>query len=549
MQDFSLAMFLAGVAVFIFGMSLLEEALRMLASRSFKKFLQNQTNHKLRAIVGGVVVTGILQGSSVVLLMVLSFVGAGIMSFRNALAVMLGSNLGSTFSNWMVALVGFKLNLEEISYPILAIALVGFLFKNKKVKAINRFLIGFALLFVGLEWMKGSVSHLVQQFDLTPYLVYSYYWFIVIGFIITSLVQSSSAMVAISLTALYNRVLPFEAAACMVLGAELGTTLKLVIGSLGGLPDKKRVALGNFIFNFATIIISIGLLPSIMTLLFETWSIQDPLIALVVFQTVINLAGIVLFYPFLGSFASFLERRYVAQGDEAITQYIRQSAQPFSNEALPLARQETIRLFRHALDFNRYALGIHNGSTAQSWLQRLKVFAVGGDTHEDAYKRLKILQGEILEYLAELPREDMKQQEVEQAAVLLTASREIVHAAKNIKDSIHNWQDLESSSNDHLHQIYLYRKEEEARLLDSLQTLLVQSNDLVVQEKLEQWQSENRERHQKDIESVMQLLKEEKITELDASTLLNLYRELYSSHKALVAALADLHELVNTTGA
>ncbi|MFZ5971568.1 MAG: Na/Pi cotransporter family protein [Bacteroidota bacterium] len=549
MQDFSLAMFLAGVAVFIFGMSLLEEALRMLASRSFKKFLQNQTNHKLRAIVGGVVVTGILQGSSVVLLMVLSFVGAGIMSFRNALAVMLGSNLGSTFSNWMVALVGFKLNLEEISYPILAIALVGFLFKNKKVKAINRFLIGFALLFVGLEWMKGSVSHLVQQFDLTPYLVYSYYWFIVIGFIITSLVQSSSAMVAISLTALYNRVLPFEAAACMVLGAELGTTLKLVIGSLGGLPDKKRVALGNFIFNFATIIISIGLLPSIMTLLFETWSIQDPLIALVVFQTVINLAGIVLFYPFLGSFASFLERRYVAQGDEAITQYIRQSAQPFSNEALPLARQETIRLFRHALDFNRYALGIHNGSTAQSWLQRLKVFAVGGDTHEDAYKRLKILQGEILEYLAELPREDMKQQEVEQAAVLLTASREIVHAAKNIKDSIHNWQDLESSSNDHLHQIYLYRKEEEARLLDSLQTLLVQSNDLVVQEKLEQWQSENRERHQKDIESVMQLLKEEKITELDASTLLNLYRELYSSHKALVAALADLHEPVNTTGA
>ncbi len=111
---------LGGLAIFMFAMSLLEESLRELAGRPFKKFLQNQTSNKIKAIAGGAIVTGVLQSSSVVLLMVLSFVGAGIMSMRNALAVTLGANLGSTLSGWIVATVGFKVSLDAISYPALA---------------------------------------------------------------------------------------------------------------------------------------------------------------------------------------------------------------------------------------------------------------------------------------------------------------------------------------------------------------------------------------------------------------------------------------------
>ena len=137
---------LAGIAIFIFAMNLLEDSLKHLAGRPFKKFLQNQTNHKLRAIAGGTIVTAVLQSSSVVLLMVLSFVGAGIMNMRNALAVTLGANLGTTLDSWIVATLGFKVELDAISYPVLAISLlIRVLFPaNIQIKHLTHFLICFS---------------------------------------------------------------------------------------------------------------------------------------------------------------------------------------------------------------------------------------------------------------------------------------------------------------------------------------------------------------------------------------------------------------------
>jgi phosphate:Na+ symporter len=542
-SDFSLAMFLAGIAIFIFGMSLLEDALKQLAGRPFKKFLQRQTTHKLRAVAAGTVVTALLQGSSVVLLMILSFVGAGIMTLRNALGVMLGANLGSTFNNWIVAWIGFKLNLEIFSYPLLALALVGFLFKSKTIKAITRFLIGFGLLFIGLEWMKTSVLGLVNNFDLSLFFSYSPYWFILIGFFVTSLVQSSSATMAIGLAALHNQVIPFESAACLVLGAELGTTLKLVLGALGGIPDKKRLAFGNFIFNLATLILATAFLRPLVDLVFNVFQVKDALIALVLFQSLVNLAGIVLFYPALGFFANFLESRFNGTDEDQLTRYIKQTTQPFLDVALSLARQETIRLFRHALDFNRHALGIVQKNMERKWYEELKELATSITTPEEAYKKLKMLQGEILEYLAELPGSEMNEAELEQSAKLLTVSRDIIHSAKNIKDITHNWHDMEASSNDILHELYLQTRKEESEIFDELQRLLVEADVMAIPDAFENMNEVNRQRHKQAIEQVMALLKGEEITELDASTLLNLFRELYSCHKALTSSLSVLHEI------
>jgi phosphate:Na+ symporter len=542
--DFSIAMFLGGIAVFIFGMSLLEDSLKILAGRSFKKFLQQQTENKFRAIIAGIAVTGVLQGSSVVMLMVLSFVGAGIMSLRNALAVMLGSNLGSTLNNWIVAWVGFKLNLETFSYPLLALALIGFLFKSPKVKAFTNFLFGFALLFIGLEWMKSSVFQLVQNFDLSPYLSYHPYWFIIIGFLVTSMVQSSSVTVAISLSALYGKAISFEVAACLVLGAELGTTLKLIIGSTGGIPDKKRLALGNFIFNLVSLLLAASFLWPLIDLVLVVMNVKDPLIGLVLFQSLINVMGIIVFYPLLGLFANFLDKRYRAEGDEQITKYLKTSAHPFVEEALPLARQETMRLFLHTLDFNREVLGIgQKTSTNKPWTDNLRALAKSFGSRKDSYKSLKMLQGEILEYLAELNSKEMNEVEIEYSANLLTVSRDIIHAAKNVKDIAHNWNDINASSNDALHGLYQQTKSEEIKIFDELQRLLVGGDGTLLQEKLDSLLEDNRNRHKKIIEEVMRLLKSDRISELDASTLLNLFREFYSCHKALISSLTALHAL------
>ena len=113
---------LAGVGIFLLGMSFLEDALRKLAGRSFKLFLRNQTTNKFKAIAGGAIVTGVLQSSSVVNLMVLAFVGAGVITMQNALAVILGSNIGTTLTSWLVASLGFAFNIELFSLPIVGIA-------------------------------------------------------------------------------------------------------------------------------------------------------------------------------------------------------------------------------------------------------------------------------------------------------------------------------------------------------------------------------------------------------------------------------------------
>jgi phosphate:Na+ symporter len=198
---------LAGVAIFLLGIKFLEESLQELAGRRFKLFLKRQTENKIKAITGGAVVTAVLQSSSVVSLMVLAFVGAGIIHMQNALAIILGANLGTTVSNWIVALVGFKVNIENIALPVTGLAGLGYVIFNKSSPLYNwsRFLFGFSFLFVGLGYIKTGIGDIVQQVDLTQYENSPIIVFFLVGFIITTIIQSSSATMAITLSAFICR--------------------------------------------------------------------------------------------------------------------------------------------------------------------------------------------------------------------------------------------------------------------------------------------------------------------------------------------------------
>ena len=249
---------LAGVGLFLFSMYLLEESLRNLSGRNFKILLQRITKNRLGAVSGGVIVTGILQSSSMVSIMVLAFIGAGVFTMKNAMAIILGANLGSTFNFWLVATLGFKVNMEVIAYP--AVCLGGMLliiFSNSKaVKNISYFLFGFGLLFIALSFMKTAMEEQAKDFDFSKYAEMPLVIFLLIGFIITLVVQSSSVTMALTLSALHAGALSFPAAAAIGLGAETGTTIKIMVGAIGGNASKKRVALGNIIFNVCLTILA-----------------------------------------------------------------------------------------------------------------------------------------------------------------------------------------------------------------------------------------------------------------------------------------------------
>ena len=157
----------------------------------------------------------------------------------------MGSNLGTTLDSWVVAIFGFRVEIERLSYPILAIALVGFIFfrNRSRIRHISEFLVGFSLLFLGLAWMKQSATGLADPSILQNITSRSPYLFIPIGFLFTVIIQSSSATMAIALTTLHSGLIPLEHAAAMVIGSELGTGVKIILGAVGGIPDKKRGAM------------------------------------------------------------------------------------------------------------------------------------------------------------------------------------------------------------------------------------------------------------------------------------------------------------------
>ena len=254
---------LAGIAIFLLGMHFLEEALKRLTGRSFKLFLKKSTSGKPAAIAGGAIVTAVLQSSSVVNLMVLAFVGAGVLTMHNALAIMLGSNLGTTVSSWIIVIVGFQLNVESFALPVIGISGIAMMLVDKDSRWHKgcTFFFGFGFLFFGLSFIRTSIEQTVQQLDLSILNEKPAILFVLAGLIITSLIQSSSATVAIVLSALHVNAISLFAAMAIVLGSEIGTTVKLILASLKGVAVKKRVALGNLLFNVINALLIFIFLP------------------------------------------------------------------------------------------------------------------------------------------------------------------------------------------------------------------------------------------------------------------------------------------------
>lgn len=174
--------------------------------------------------------------------MVLAFVGAGVFTMKNALAIILGANLGTTLDSWVVATLGFKTNIEVIAYPAVFIGgLLLILFgKRKSIKYLSYFLFGFGLLFIGLAFMKTAMEAQVKSFAFAQYAEMPSIIFLAIGFLITLLVQSSSVTMALTLTALHTGAVTFPIAAVIVLGSETGTTIKLLLSGIGGTASKKE---------------------------------------------------------------------------------------------------------------------------------------------------------------------------------------------------------------------------------------------------------------------------------------------------------------------
>lgn len=527
--------FFAGLGLFLYGMNLLEHVLKKVSGRSFKLFLKKYTQSLFKSIVGGTLITGLLQSSSVVSLLVLAFVGAGIITFRNALGVILGSNLGTTLTSWIVATVGFKLSIESFSLPVIACTAIAMFFvhRRKKIYNILRIFFSIGILFLGIGFMKTGAESLAGTFDLGVLMQYNILVFVLAGFILTIIIQSSSASVAIALTALNAHAIGLTAAAAFVIGSELGTTIKIVLVASNGSSDKKRVAWGNFTFNVTTTFVAYLTLPWLLYFIQEVISIHDSLIALVFFQSAINLLTIILFLPIINPFARWLEGRF-KKDVEHETSFISRDSPIVGELVMDALFHETELLIKKAVEFHYRVLSQYSQT---GFLQSL---TQASDTIENLYERLKKIEGEILHYYSTLLPEDFDREQHDVVNQYITAVRHTIHAAKSVKDIQHNLKDLSNSGNDALHGHYATLQKDWDEFDASFDRLLTITNTKLLFEKLTLAMKVAFSTQLKRNTEIIMALKERRLTEIDASTLMNVEREVLSGKKSLLRALSHL---------
>ena len=522
-------------------MHLVEVSLKNLSGRSFKLFLQKITKNNIGAVAGGTIITAILQSSSMVSLMVLAFVGAGVFTMKNAMAIILGANLGTTVASWLVATLGFKTNIEIIAYP--AVCVGGFLlilFENRKTtKYLAYFILGFGLMFIGLSFMKTAMESQVQHVDFSQYTNMPLIAFLFIGFLVTLILQSSSVTMILTLSALHAGAIDFPMAAAIVLGGETGTIIKIIVSAIGGNATKKRVALGNLLFNICITVIVFALLKPILYLITDIIKIKDPLIGLVSFSTLINLLAIIVFLPLLDLFTKFLEC-FFKNNDDSVSSFISHASIAEPETALDLFQRETIYFIHNSMLHNLELFNIETKSLEEN-SEFKKVSETDNflsKTKVEKYEFLKQLQGELQAFYLKL-RAKLQDQQQAELNQMISAVRSAMHAVKSVKDIGTNIKNLRESSKDIKYNFFMHHKKETESLYIKLHNYL----GLTKKAKFEQLQ-ELFNSIQKNYSSALNNFYTEaqnaSIESIDITTVINFNRELFTSNKAMLMAIKEI---------
>ncbi len=249
------------LGLFLYGMKLMSEALQKVAGGKMRQILATMTNNRIKGVLTGFLVTTTIQSSSATTVMVVSFVNAGLLSLIGAVGVIMGANIGTTVTAWIISLLGFKISLSFLSLPLIGISFPFFFSRSSIKKSWGEFIIGFAILFLGLQFLKESVPDInnnatalsfISSFSDLGYI--SVLIFVIIGTVLTVIIQSSSATMALTLVMVYNGLIPFELAAAMVLGENIGTTITANIAAVVANVSAKRAARAHFIFNIFGVI-------------------------------------------------------------------------------------------------------------------------------------------------------------------------------------------------------------------------------------------------------------------------------------------------------
>ncbi len=317
---FDLLQVLGALAFFVYGMKVMSDGIQRAAGSQLRNILRTMTKNRYLGVFTGFLTTAVVQSSSATTVMTVSFVNAGLLTLVESAGVMMGANIGTTITGWLVSILGFKVKLNVLSIPLFAFG-VPMLFSNKgKFKYWGEFLVGFAILFLGLSYLKGAVPDIKGNTEIlaffqnfTEWGIFSRIFFVFVGAFVTIIIQSSSAAMAVTLTMCAQSWLPFDVAAAMILGENIGTTITAELASMIGNVSAKRSARIHSMFNIIGVTWMVIFMPVLLPILANTvqflFGIENPYtsandmpIGLSAFHTAFNLTNVIVliwFVPWL----------------------------------------------------------------------------------------------------------------------------------------------------------------------------------------------------------------------------------------------------------
>ncbi|WP_420317777.1 Na/Pi cotransporter family protein [Ekhidna sp.] len=353
---------LGALGFFIYGMKVMSEGIQKVAGSKMRNILSSMTSNRFKGVFTGFTITSLVQSSSATTVLVVSFVNAGLLSLTESIGVIMGANIGTTITAWLISIVGFKVKIATYALPIIAIGFPLMFFNRERLKFWGEVLVGFALLFMGLALLKDSVPDLKANPEILEFLsrytdlgYLSILLFVLIGTGLTVVVQSSSAAMALTLVMANNGWIPFELAAAMVLGENIGTTITANLAALVGNVHAKRAALSHLIFNlFGVLWILILIRPALNLVdwyLVSSGSASPFVtatsipVALSIFHSTFNILNTLFLIWFVNFIARTVTRVIKSTGeDEFSLEYISTGMMNTSELSIEEARKETVRM-------------------------------------------------------------------------------------------------------------------------------------------------------------------------------------------------------------
>ncbi len=427
---------LGSLGLFLYGMRVMSEGLKRAAGERLQAVLSFMTGNRFAAVFSGLALTVLLQSSSASTVMIVGFVNAGLLAMYQALGMVLGANIGTTLTGWLVAFFGFRIDISAAALPAIAVGATLLFIRKLRNEEIGEALIGFGLLFLGLMFLSDSVPS-AEEFPeilvfaqwLTGYGVLSTLAFVLVGGLLTVVLQSSSAAVTVTLTMAFAGWIDYPMAAAIILGENIGTTVTANLASIGGSDAARRAARGHFVFNVVGVLWMIPLFLPFLALV-ERIVPGDPVgvmlpTHLAVFHTAFNVLNVFLFLPFLRRFASLIERFVrpadVSQRMVSVLQYVQDYMRISPELYLLPIRQELGRMASQVVDMYRQTrrlLEDPSGADRNSIDNAIEAENLSDQTH-----------GEITGFLASCSTEHLSVATADAVVSLMRISHELERIA------------------------------------------------------------------------------------------------------------------------